>query len=205
MAQGLDTLAMMRNFAASLGCPDCVDVVEPCVWRSFRRLPGNESSRQARALQLRARCHKTGRRCPPGCPPRRGVRRLARGRPDESATGRQGPGVRAGRFCSSRTRSGKRKNNNDYTTARTPCRPAARRRRDLKPPARRAARLDRVYGKCTAAAARTTGEAPPHLRRRPAARRRRRRGESMKKHKPSRPHKYVEMRPAKRARARTRT
>ena len=99
----------------------------------------------------------------------------------------------------------KGKTHNDYTTARTPCRPAARRRRDLKPPARRAARLDRAYGKCTRAAARTTVAAPPHLRRRPAARRRRRRGGLMKKHTQSRPHKYVEMRPGERAPRHTHT
>ena len=99
----------------------------------------------------------------------------------------------------------KRKKQQQILTARTPCRPAARRRSDLKPPARRGARLDRVYGKCTAAAARTTAKAPHLLRQRPAARRRRRRGGLRQKHTPSRHHKYVEMRPAKRARAQTRT
>ena len=99
----------------------------------------------------------------------------------------------------------KRKKQQQILTARTPCRPAARRRRDLRPQARRAARLDRVCGKCTAAAPRTKGEAPHLLRQRPAARRRRRRGGLMTKHKPSPPHTLLEMRPGKRARARSRT
>ena len=63
----------------------------------------------------------------------------------------------------------------------------------------------RDFVKCTGAAARTTVAARRRTRRRPAARRRRRRGGLMQKHKPSRHHKYVEMRPAERARARSRS
>ena len=92
---------------ASLGCPDCVDV-EPCVWPQLSPPRGNESSRQARALQLRARS-QNGPALPAGgfLPRRTDPCSGASGRVCDGSQGSLRPAVR---FCSGRTRSGKRKN-----------------------------------------------------------------------------------------------
>ena len=219
---------------ASLGCPDCVDV-EPCVWWQLKwrnpgallRRTGAGAQRQASRRQATSGAAREGGSRAAAYGLLRGVARTSLRRVvgipgfqlavwAPVAVRRSGTSIGKGKVGSAfpevgrvakqpSSKQSKKEKQQQILTARTPCRRAARRRPDLKPPARRGAHLDRAAATCTAAASRTTVEAPHLLRQRPAARRRRRRGGLMKKHKPSRRHKYVETRLGKQARAQSRS